>query len=209
MRIQPVLALLAALLLPLEAAAIDLLKKAREIADEVEASVPGGQGEEQAAPAGSSDKVETTQGASSSGKARTVTAKAGFTVVLPAGWKVGEDEPGSFRADLGASPGVSVSVVVNDYGDADLARASRKANLDRARQEAKDGSIASYEEVKLGDARGVQRIENAPGDAGDPQRITVQAFAGTVGVNVVAGTDGRRFERNREALLEIVDSMSF
>ena len=81
--------------------------------------------------------------------------------------------------------------------------------MQTAKDEKAKDTIAHYEEISLGRGKGVLRIEKAPVDLDDPQRITFQGYAGTIGINIVASSRGKLFSKYRQTLEAIVRSIKW
>ena len=184
------------LLIPCEIKALNLMKNVEKLLDkEAPSTAPAVPGDK---------KTEITSVSEES-----YSAKGGFSLNIPAGWTVAQDELNNFRLDASSHPGVAVSVIVNDYGKDFPVEASMKSYVDTAKKEKANGQIQDYEELSLGRASGVLRVEKPPADLSDPQRITFQGYAGTIGINIVASSRGKLFSGYKETLENIVKSMKW
>lgn len=191
--------LITVLFFPVSLSGLDLMKNMNKLLDKDKKTVV----EEK------KDDVSADVPSGEPAKSGSYTAKGGFTLLIPNGWKVTQDETNSFRLDASSHPGVAVSVVCNDYGKDFPVEASYKSYLQTAKDEKSKNTIENYKEITLGGAKGILRIENMPSDPDDPRRITFQGYAGTIGINIVASSQGKLFKTYRQTLEEIVKSMKW
>ena len=95
---------------------------------------------------------------------------------------------------------------MNDYGSSFPVDASLKSYTDAAKKEKSEGKIEDCNEVKLGKAKGILRIEKTPSSNTDPQRITFQGYFGSIGINIVASSAAKDFLAYQSQLESIVRS---
>ena len=190
---------ISALFFPYEAKALDFMKDVNKLLDNEKKDAPVKEKSEK------DKKIPTVSSASE----KHYKTKSGFSINIPAGWNAAVDDKNNFRLDLASKPGVAVSVIMNDYGKDFPVDSSLKAYLQTAKDEKSKDTIEKYEELRLGSANGILRIEKAPADSGDPRRITFQGYAGSIGINIVASTRADIFEKYRVQLGKIVRSIKW
>lgn len=133
--------------------------------------------------------------------------KSGFSVFVPAGWKVNTDTAGNFSQF--APKSTAFSVVTNDYGAGFPVKASLDAYTKQAKSEFETDKLSAWQELSLGNAKGVLREESAPKSDDDIRRITFQGYTGTIGVNIVASCKAGDFNKKKPQLMQIVKSVKF
>lgn len=136
-----------------------------------------------------------------------ISSKSGIRLSLPSNWQVVRDEPNSL--DVQGPNGMWLAIVMNDYGVGFPVEASLNAYTESAKQEKEQGKLISWQERNIDGVKGVQRVESPMPNPDDPRRITWIGYKGTVGINIVASTNSKNFDRSYSDLSRVLDSIKW
>jgi hypothetical protein len=152
---------------------------------------------------------ETPVTSPGAGGEKTVQGVSGVRMRVPQDWSIIKDEKNLFSVMGPAGSGASVSLNMNDYGQGFPVEASLKSYRESALKEKQEGKIESHQDRAVGGVLGVERVEAPVSDPGDPRRITWTGYKGTVGINLVAASRSSDFDRYRNLLNQIINSIRF
>lgn len=133
--------------------------------------------------------------------------QCGVKLELPGGWQIVKDTPNSL--DVQGPDGMFLAIVTNDYGPDFPVGASINAYKNSAEQETQQGKIIKWQERTIDSVLGVERVEAPMPHPDDPRRITWVGYKGTEGINIVASSRSRDFDKYYPILNNLVGSIQW
>ena len=137
--------------------------------------------------------------------------RQGMSWTVPPGWKEQENESKSFMwRSPGSGDAASLIVSISPMDESFPVDASIQAYFDSAKSRAKNGELDEVKMVEIDGVKGVQFREANPEHPDDNRRlqwISYRKYLGQVqGINLMLATDGKDFERHKNALYGILYS---
>jgi len=138
--------------------------------------------------------------------------RQGMSFTVPSGWTEGQNESKSFMwrspgGDGAASLIVSISPMAEEFP----VEASMNAEFDGAKTRAKNGEVDEVKWLEIDGLKGVQFREANPEKPDQPRRLQWLAFRKYTGqvqqVNVMLASEGKDFERHKDAMYGILYSL--
>ena len=138
--------------------------------------------------------------------------RQGMSFTVPSGWTEGQNESKSFMwrspgGDGAASLIVSISPMAEEFP----VEASMNAEFDGAKTRAKNGEVDEVKWLEIDGLKGVQFREANPENPDQPRRLQWLAFRKYTGqvqqVNVMLASEGKDFERHKDAMYGILYSL--
>ena len=130
---------------------------------------------------------------------------------VPAKWTQTESESKSFSwRSPGGSDAANLIVSISPMPENFPAEASSNAEYEQAKSRAKNGEVDEVKWVEIDGVKGVQFREANPEKPDDFRRLQWIAFRKYLGqlqqINVMLSTDGKDFDRHKDALYGILYS---
>jgi hypothetical protein len=137
--------------------------------------------------------------------------RQGMSWTVPAKWTQTENEAKSFTwRSPGGSDAANLIVSISPMPENFPAEASINAEYDQARSRAKNGEVDEVKWVEIDGVKGVQFREANPEKPDDFRRLQWIAFRKYLGqlqqINVMLSTDGKDFDRHKDAMYGILYS---
>ena len=137
--------------------------------------------------------------------------KQGMSWTVPPKWTEQENESKSFMwRSPGGSDAASLIVSISPMDENFPAEASINATYDQQKSRAKNGEVDEVKWVEIGGLKGVQFREANPEHPGDSRRLQWLAYRKYTGqlqlINLMLATDGKDFDRHKDALYGILYS---
>jgi hypothetical protein len=136
--------------------------------------------------------------------------RQGLSFTVPAGWTEAQQEAQNF---MWRSPGGggAASLIVSISPLSDEFPMDIQPFFDGAKTRAKNGEVDELKWVEIDGLKGVQFRESAPEHADSPRRLQWMAYRKYTGqvqlVNVMLASDGKDFERHKDAMYGILYSL--
>jgi len=137
--------------------------------------------------------------------------RQGMSWTVPAKWTQTESESKSFSwRSPGGSDAANLIVSISPMPENFPAEASSNAEYEQAKSRAKNGEVDEVKWVEIDGVKGVQFREANPEKPDDFRRLQWIAFRKYLGqlqqINVMLSTDGKDFDRHKDALYGILYS---
>ena len=138
--------------------------------------------------------------------------RQGMSWTVPPKWTEGENESKSFMwRSPGGGDAASLIVSISPMDESFPADSAIQATYDQARSRAKNGEVDEVKWVEIDGLKGVQFREANPEHPDGIRRLQWEAYRKYLGqlqgVNVMLATDGKDFERHKDAMYGILYSM--
>ena len=138
--------------------------------------------------------------------------RQGMTWTVPPGWTEQENESKSFHwRSPGGGDAASLIVSISPMDETFPVDSAIQASYDQAKSRAKNGEVDEVKWVEIDGLKGVQFREANPEHPDGNRRLQWEAYRkylGQVqGINVMLATQGKDFERHKNALYGILYSM--
>lgn len=172
-------------------------------------SSSGGVSENEAKP----DRAEPTaaQSAAISGGSEAKWERQGMSFTVPPGWTETQQESKSFSWRSPGEGAASLIVSISPMSEEFPIDASYKAYFEGAKTRAKNGEVDELKWVEIDGLKGVQFREANPEQGDDHRRLQWLAYRKYTGqvqmVNVMLASEGKDFERHKDAMYGILYSM--
>jgi hypothetical protein len=137
--------------------------------------------------------------------------RQGMTWTVPAGWTEQENERNSFHwRSPGGGDAASLIVSISPMPESFPTDSANDASYEQAKDRAKNGEVDEVKWVEIDGLKGVQFREANPEHPDDPRRLqwlSYRKYLGQVqGINIMLATQGKDFERHKNALYGILYS---
>jgi len=138
--------------------------------------------------------------------------RQGISWTVPPNWTEQENESKSFMwRSPGGADAASLIVSISPMNDSFPTDSAMDAAYEQAKDRAKNGEIDEVKWVEIDGLKGVQFREANPEHADAPRRLQWTAYRkylGQVqGINLMLATQGKDFERHKDAMYGILYSM--
>jgi hypothetical protein len=138
--------------------------------------------------------------------------RQGMSFTVPSGWTEGQNESKSFMwRSPGGGGAASLIVSISPMAEEFPVEASMNAEFDGAKTRAKNGEVDEVKWVEIDGLKGVQFREANPEKPDEPRRLQWLAFRKYTGqvqqVNVMLASEGKDFERHKDAMYGILYSL--
>ena len=138
--------------------------------------------------------------------------RQGISWTVPPNWTEQENESKSFMwRSPGGADAASLIVNISPMNDSFPTDSAMDAAYEQARDRAKNGEVDEVKWVEIDGLKGVQFREANPEHADAPRRLQWTAYRkylGQVqGINLMLATQGKDFERHKDAMYGILYSM--
>ncbi len=138
--------------------------------------------------------------------------RQGISWTVPPNWTEQENESKSFMwRSPGGGDAASLIVSISPMNDTFPTDSAIQAAYDQAKDRAKNGEVDEVKWVEIDGLKGVQFREANPEHADAPRRLQWTAYRkylGQVqGINLMLATQGKDFERHKDAMYGILYSM--
>jgi len=135
--------------------------------------------------------------------------RQGMTFTVPSGWTEAQQESQNL---MWRSPGAgAASLIVSISPLADEFPMDIQPFFDQAKTRAKNGEVDELKWVEIDGLKGVQFRETPPEHADGPRRLQWMAYRKYTGqvqlVNVMLASEGKDFERHKDAMYGILYSL--
>jgi hypothetical protein len=137
--------------------------------------------------------------------------RQGMTWTVPAGWTEQENESKSFHwRSPGGGDAASLIVSISPMPESFPTDSANDASYQQAKDRAKNGEVDEVKWVEIDGLKGVQFREANPEHPDDSRRLqwlSYRKYLGQVqGINIMLATQGKDFERHKNALYGILYS---
>jgi len=138
--------------------------------------------------------------------------RQGMSWTVPPNWTEEENESKSFMwRSPGGADAASLIVSISPMNDSFPTDSAMDAAYEQAKDRAKNGEVDEVKWVEIDGLKGVQFREANPEHADAPRRLQWTAYRkylGQVqGINLMLATQGKDFERHKDAMYGILYSM--
>jgi len=138
--------------------------------------------------------------------------RQGISWTVPPNWTEAENESKSFMwRSPGGADAASLIVNISPMNDSFPTDSAMDAAYEQAKDRAKNGEVDEVKWVEIDGLKGVQFREANPEHADAPRRLQWTAYRkylGQVqGINLMLATQGKDFERHKDAMYGILYSM--
>ena len=138
--------------------------------------------------------------------------RQGISWTVPPNWTEQENESKSFMwRSPGGADAASLIVSISPMNDSFPTDSAMDAAYEQAKDRAKNGEVDEVKWVEIDGLKGVQFREANPEHADAPRRLQWTAYRkylGQVqGINLMLATQGKDFERHKDAMYGILYSM--
>jgi hypothetical protein len=138
--------------------------------------------------------------------------RQGISWTVPPNWTEAENESKSFMwRSPGGADAASLIVSISPMNDSFPTDSAMDAAYEQAKDRAKNGEVDEVKWVEIDGLKGVQFREANPEHADAPRRLQWTAYRkylGQVqGINLMLATQGKDFERHKDAMYGILYSM--
>ncbi|HKP80667.1 MAG TPA: hypothetical protein VJT69_01555 [Pyrinomonadaceae bacterium] len=138
--------------------------------------------------------------------------RQGISWTVPPNWTEAENESKSFMwRSPGGADAASLIVNISPINDSFPTDSAMDAAYEQAKDRAKNGEVDEVKWVEIDGLKGVQFREANPEHADAPRRLQWTAYRkylGQVqGINLMLATQGKDFERHKDAMYGILYSM--
>ena len=138
--------------------------------------------------------------------------RQGISWTVPPNWTEQENESKSFMwRSPGGADAASLIVSISPMNDSFPTDSAMDAAYEQARDRAKNGEVDEVKWVEIDGLKGVQFREANPEHADAPRRLQWTAYRkylGQVqGINLMLASEGKDFERHKDAMYGILYSM--
>jgi hypothetical protein len=137
--------------------------------------------------------------------------RQGMSFTVPPGWTEGQNESKSFMWRSGGEGAASLIVSISPMAEEFPVEASMNAEFDGAKTRAKNGQVDELKWLEIDGLKGVQFREANPEKPDEPRRLQWLAFRKYTGqvqqVNVMLASEGKDFERHKDAMYGILYSL--
>ncbi len=137
--------------------------------------------------------------------------RQGMSFTVPPGWTEAQQESKTFSWRSPGDGAASLIVSISPMSDEFPVDSANKATFDGAKTRAKNGEVDELKWVEIDGLKGVQFREANPEQGDDHRRLqfmTYRKYTGQVqGVNVMLASEGKDFERHKDAMYGILYSM--
>jgi len=138
--------------------------------------------------------------------------RQGISWTVPPNWTEEENESKSFMwRSPGGADAASLIVSISPMNDSFPTDSAMDAAYEQAKDRAKNGEVDEVKWVEIDGLKGVQFREANPEHADAPRRLQWTAYRkylGQVqGINLMLATQGKDFERHKDAMYGILYSM--
>jgi len=138
--------------------------------------------------------------------------RQGMSWTVPPGWTEQENESKSFHwRSPGGGDAASLIVSISPMPESFPSDSANDAAYQQAKDRAKNGEVDEVKWVEIDGLKGVQFREANPEHPDDSRRLqwmTYRKYLGQLqGINVMLATQGKDFERHKNALYGILYSM--
>lgn len=138
--------------------------------------------------------------------------RQGISWTVPPNWTEQENESKSFMwRSPGGADAASLIVSISPMNDSFPTDSAMDAAYEQARDRAKNGEVDEVKWVEIDGLKGVQFREANPEHADAPRRLQWTAYRkylGQVqGINLMLATQGKDFDRHKDAMYGILYSM--
>ena len=137
--------------------------------------------------------------------------RQGMSFNVPPNWTESQNESKSFAWRSPGAGAASLIVSISPMGDEFPVDASIQAFFDGAKTRAKNGEVDELKWVEIDGLKGVQFREATPEGPDDPRRLQWMAYRKFTGqvqlVNVMLASEGKDFERHKDAMYGILYSL--
>jgi hypothetical protein len=152
-----------------------------------------------------------TQAAALAGGKEAKWDRQGMMFQVPAGWTETINESKIFTWRSSESGSANLIVNISPMDESFPVDISIKAFYDGAKTRAKNGEVDELKWVEIDGLKGVQFREANPEKGDDPRRLQWMAYRKYLGqvqmVNVMLASEGKDFERHKNAMYGILYSM--
>jgi len=138
--------------------------------------------------------------------------RQGISWTVPPNWTEQENESKSFMwRSPGGADAASLIVSISPMNDSFPTDSAMDAAYEQAKDRAKNGEVDEVKWVEIDGLKGVQFREANPEHADAPRRLqwtVYRKYLGQVqGINLMLATQGKDFERHKDAMYGILYSM--
>jgi len=137
--------------------------------------------------------------------------RQGMSWTVPPNWTEGENESKSFMwRSPGGGDAASLIVSISPYPDSFPAESANDAAYEQAKDRAKNGEVDEVKWLELDGVTGVQFREANPEHPDGARRLQwlgYRKYLGQLqGINIMLATEGKDFERHKDAMYGILYS---